>query len=120
MHDFEGDLLIGGMKLSHLSGELEMESLDDLSHDWYFAGRIKLLPEDRDFLQLGRLYRLELADGRCGQVMISRLEPIDNEHIVAEFLPQNSKRPTEPLLMGGVGWWLSEVLVGEPGDGTRV
>lgn len=94
MHDFEGDLLIGGMKLSQLRGELEMEALDELSQNWYFSGRIKLLPEDRDFLQLGRLYRLELADGRAGQVMISRLEPISNEHVVAEFLPQNS--PNKP------------------------
>jgi hypothetical protein len=94
MHDFEGDLLIGGMKLSHLCGELEMESHDDLSQDWFFSGRIKLPPEDREFLQLGRLYRLELADGRAGQVIISRLEPCDNEHVVAEFLPQNS--PNKP------------------------
>jgi putative SOS response-associated peptidase YedK len=29
------------------------------------------------------------------------------------------KRPTEPLLLGGVGWWLSEVLDGSQWDVTR-
>lgn len=87
-HGFDGNLLIGGMKLEHLHGELEQELPDSESTDWLFAGRVVLAPGDHEYLQLGRRYRLELADGRAGQVIISRLEP-DDENLVAEFQPQN-------------------------------
>jgi hypothetical protein len=33
MHEFEGDLLIGGAKLSHIHGELEHE-VEAEDHDW--------------------------------------------------------------------------------------
>jgi hypothetical protein len=89
MHDFDGNLLIGGMKLEHLHGELEQELPDNESTDWLFAGRVTLTPGDREFVQLGRRYRLELADGRAGQVIISQLMPAADDSMVAEFQPQN-------------------------------
>lgn len=94
MHDFDGNLLIGGMKLEHLHGELEQELPDGESSEWLFAGRITLAPHDGEFLQVGRLYRLELADGRAGQVIICRLEPRAGDHLIAEFQPINS--PNKP------------------------
>jgi hypothetical protein len=94
MHGFDGNLLIGGMKLEHLHGELEQELPDSETTDWLFAGRVTLHPEDRELLQLGRRYRLELNDGRAGQVIISRLEPNSDDHLVAEFQPQNT--PNKP------------------------
>lgn len=87
MHDSEGDLLIGGMRLSHLQCELELEIQNGHRHDWQFTGRIRLSPDEHEQLELGRLYRLQLADGRGGQVVIARLEVLDNEHVVAEFVP---------------------------------
>jgi len=53
-----------------------------------------LAPVDCECLQLGRRYRLELADGRAGQVIISRLEPADEQNFVAEFQPQRA--PNKP------------------------
>ena len=88
MHEFEGDLLIGGMRLSHLHGELEAETHEDSSRDWDFAGRIVLTPAECQCLECKRRYRLELADGRAGLVVLSRLEPLDDGHMIAEFLPQ--------------------------------
>lgn len=94
MQGFDGNLLIGGMKLEHLRGELEQELPDSDSAEWFFAGRVILAPVDCECLQLGRRYRLELADGRAGQVVISRLEPADEQNFVAEFQPQRA--PSKP------------------------
>jgi hypothetical protein len=88
MHEFEGDLLIGGMRLSHLHGELELEAHEDRALDWDFSGRIVFTPEECQCLECARRYRLVLADGRAGLVVLSRLEPLDDGHIVGEFLPQ--------------------------------
>jgi hypothetical protein len=90
MHEFEGNLLIGGMKLSHIHCELELEHSheeeDRDDHDWDFAGRFLLTPDECRSLECKRRYRLELADGRAGQVVLSRLEPTDNAHVIAEFV----------------------------------
>jgi hypothetical protein len=85
MRAFEGDLLIGGMRLSHIHGELDMESHEDDVHDWSFSGRILLTPKERELLECKRRYRLELEDGRAGPVILYRLEPTDDEHFVAVF-----------------------------------
>lgn len=94
MQDFDGSLLLGGMKLEHLHGELEQELPDGESNDWLFAGTVELEAGDSEFLQLGRRYRLELADGRAGQVIISRLLPERDARILVEFQPQNT--PNKP------------------------
>lgn len=93
MHAFVGDLLIGGMKLSHIEGELETESPEEGTHDWLLAGRIELSSQDIPYLELGRQYRLELTDGRASQVVLSRLAPKDEAHFEAEFVPQLERRP---------------------------
>jgi hypothetical protein len=85
MREFEGDLLIGGMKLSHIHGELDMESHEDDAHDWIFSGRLVLTLEECANLECKRRYRLELADGRAGPVILSSLEPTGDGHFVAVF-----------------------------------
>lgn len=90
MNDFEGDLLIGGLTLRHLHGELEEEVHDEASPDWLLAGKIVVGPDEQRLLQVGRRYRLQLADGRAGQVVISRLAEDTDDHYVAEFQPQNT------------------------------
>src|SRR5687768_6086776 len=74
MHDFEGDLLIGGMRLKHLHGELEQEGPEAKNGEWLLAGRLDLSPEEQKLLELNRRYRLQLEDGRAGQVVISNIE----------------------------------------------
>jgi hypothetical protein len=81
MREFEGDLLIGGMKLSHIHGELDMESHEDEFHEWNFAGRIVVTPAERAWLECKRRYRLELADGRAGMVILVRLEPSEDDFV---------------------------------------
>ena len=85
MREFEGDLLIGGMRLSHIHGELDMESHEDDAPDWKFSGRILLTPNERAWLECKRRYRLELEDGRAGPVILFRLEPTDDDHFIGVF-----------------------------------
>jgi hypothetical protein len=95
MHEFEGNLLIGGAKLSHIHGELELEHSheeeDREDHDWDFAGRILLHRQECESLECERRYRLELADGRAGQVVLSRLEPNGDGHMIAEFIAPKAR-----------------------------
>jgi hypothetical protein len=90
MHEFEGNLLIGGAKLSHIHGELELEHEDE-DHDWDFAGRILLHRHECENLECERRYLLVLDDGRSGRVVLSRLEPTDDEHMIAEFVSQKPR-----------------------------
>lgn len=89
MHQFEGDLLIGGLRLQHLHGELQQENPadEDESGDWQLAGRLSLCPEEQGLLELNRRYRLQLEDGRAGCIVISRIEAEAPDHVVAEFQP---------------------------------
>jgi hypothetical protein len=93
MPGFEGDLLIGRLTLHDLRGELEWEALELESADWLLAGRLELAPEDGPLVQVGRRYRLQLADGRAGQVIIAKIE-VDDRHVFVEFQPQNT--PNKP------------------------
>ena len=90
MHEFEGNLLIGGARLSHIHGELELEHEDE-DHDWDFAGRILLHRHECESLECERRYLLVLADGRAGQVVLLRLESTDDEHMIAEFAAQRPR-----------------------------
>lgn len=87
MHDFEGDLLIGGLRLQHLHGELQHEDPADENGDWQLAGRLSLCPDEQRLLELNRRYRLQLEDGRAGAVVISRIEANAPDRVVAEFQP---------------------------------
>jgi hypothetical protein len=90
MHDFEGDLLIGGMRLKHLHGELEQEGPEANDGEWLLAGRLDLSPEEQKLLELNRRYRLQLEDGRAGQVVISNIEADAPDHVVAQFKPSTN------------------------------
>lgn len=94
MHPFhEGHLLIGGMRLSHIHGELELEDHEDDTLDWDFSGRIVLTAEECKSLECSRRYRLELADGRAGLVILCSLDHKEDSLVIAEFLPQKKMIP---------------------------
>jgi hypothetical protein len=94
MHPFqEGNLLIGGMRLSHIHGELEQEDHEEDALDWDFSGRIVFTSEECQALECSRRYRLELADGRAGLVILCSLETKEDSLVIAEFLPQKKLIP---------------------------
>lgn len=84
MRDCEGTLLIGGLTLK----ELHVELLGDQQHggDWLLSGRLTLAPRERDLLEVGRRYRLQLPDGKAGAVVIASMNRYGRS-IVAEFQP---------------------------------
>jgi hypothetical protein len=73
MHEVDGDLLIGGARIKHVHIELEEELPQPGSNDWILAGHLHLSPELTEQLQTDRPYRLQLEDGRAGQVVVSRI-----------------------------------------------
>jgi len=76
MHKFHGELLIGGMRLRDLEGELEDRGDSGTPS---FAGRFTIDPAQRAWLALNRPYRLQLDDGRAGQVVLSKMDVPDGE-----------------------------------------
>ena len=83
MERFHGTLLIGGMALDDLEGEIEGEP-DQAAGHW--RGRFPLDRTRIHCLQLGRPYRLETADGRAAQVVVSRMEvPVGHLRLLVEF-----------------------------------
>lgn len=83
MSEFHGNLLIGGMTLKNLSGELEEE---DPSPTAPWHGELLVDSRQNEFLQSGRPYRLELEDGRAGMIVITRIENVAGEpNLHAEF-----------------------------------
>ena len=95
MHAFEGDLLVGGARIRQIHGELEDEQPQSGSSEWVLAGHLHLTPEQSQQVETDRPYRLQLADGRCGQVIVSRIAADgDRNHLLADFLP---KRCTDKL-----------------------
>jgi hypothetical protein len=91
MREFEGDLLIGGAALRRLRGELE-EARQEGSCDWILSGHLHLRPEESAVLQLDRQYRLELTDGRSGQVVVTRVAAQTEQETVVDF----RHRPRKP------------------------
>ncbi len=73
MHEFQGDLLIGGQRLKCVHGELEQEQPLSDSKEWILAGHLHLTAEQSQLLETDRPYRLQLQDGRAGQVVVSRI-----------------------------------------------
>jgi len=73
MHEVDGDLLIGGARLKHVHVELEEELQEPGSSDWILTGHLHLSHEQTEQLQTDRPYRLQLKDGRAGQVVVSRI-----------------------------------------------
>jgi hypothetical protein len=84
-------LLIGGMALKDLEGELEQEAPDHDSGDWTLAGKVNLQAQAQELLEVGRTYRLLLDDGRAGQVVVNNVVQ-QTDHLVAEFCPNPKPR----------------------------
>lgn len=88
---FHGDLLIGGMSLKDLDGDVDEDTSE---HPGSFSGRFTIEADRQDVLETGRPYRLMLDDGRAGQVIVSRIEPTnDNHQLLVEF---EGTSPLEP------------------------
>ena len=87
MNKFYGDLLIGGARLKHVRGELAQERPSAASTDWNLAGCLHLPPEQCGLLQSARPYRLQLEDGRAGQVMVSRIVSESDDALLVDFQP---------------------------------
>lgn len=71
MSEVHGRLLIGGMTLKDLSGVVEL-SRDCGCAQW--CGHLLVEPHHSEHLEEGRPYRLELDDGRAGQIAVRRVE----------------------------------------------
>lgn len=73
MSEIHGSLLIGGMTLRNLFGTLESEPKETAqSAKWW--GELLIEPSQNEYLESGRPYRLELEDGRAGQVVVRCVE----------------------------------------------
>jgi hypothetical protein len=90
MHAFEhGELLIGGMALRHLQGELERLEPAVNSSAWLLAGKLRLSSEHGGQLELQRQYLLRLDDGREGLVELTSLKSSENDgNLLADFQPR--------------------------------
>ncbi len=92
MVTFHGDLLIGGATFRHLHGELRRVEPAPDSRDWMFEGQLHLTRHQVELLELDRLYRLELEDGRSGAVVVSRVDASEIGATVAfRPLPRHAK-----------------------------
>jgi len=92
MHEAEGDLLIGGERIKHLHVDLEDERRLADSTEWTLAGHLHVTAEQSQLLETDRPYRLQLADGRCGQVIVSRIAPDGKPNeLLADFLPKQAR-----------------------------
>jgi hypothetical protein len=88
MHEVDGDLLIGGARLRHIQIDLEEELPQPGTKDWKLAGHLHLTPEQSQQLQTDQPYRLQLHDGRAGQVVVSRIAPDGQpDRLLADFQP---------------------------------
>lgn len=92
MHEVDGDLLIGGERLKHVHIELEEEQPQPGCKDWKLAGHLHLTPEQSELLETDRPYRLQLDDGRAGQVIVSRIT-VDGQpnDFLADFKPPEKR-----------------------------
>ena len=92
MHASEGDLLIGGDRIKRLRLDLEDEQPQDGSGEWVLTGHLHLTPEQSRLVETDRPYRLQLADGRAGQVIVSRIAADGKpDDLLADFRPKPAK-----------------------------
>jgi hypothetical protein len=90
MHAFEhGELLIGGMALRHLQGELDRLEPAINSSAWLLAGKLRLSSEHGGQLELQRQYLLRIDDGREGLVELTNLSSSESDgNLLADFQPR--------------------------------
>ena len=89
MHSAQGDLLIGGDRIKHVQVELEDEQQEAGSREWVLAGHLHLTAEQSKLVETDRPYRLQLADGRAGQVVVSRIAADGKpDDLLADFQPK--------------------------------
>ena len=99
MHEFDGDLLIGGLRLKHVHGELEKDEQLPNSSDHLLAGKLNVDDAQKALLQCGRHYRLQIDDGPAGQVIVSRINDGQDHSLTLEFEPiaaSNNSYPQKP------------------------
>jgi hypothetical protein len=92
-----GELLIGGMALRHLHGELMREEPAANSHSWLLYGKLHVSVNHGSQLELRRQYLLKIDDGREGIVELTSLTPTEGA-LLADFRPlasvQSAQRET--------------------------
>ena len=90
MHEFHGDLLIGGWAIRHLHGTLD-EGTAEQTTRW--SGRFEVEPSQEDALEVGRQYLLLLDDGRNSEVMVTQVhtEP-QQQTVVCDFEPWSDRQ----------------------------
>ncbi|MDX1948196.1 MAG: hypothetical protein SFU86_22590 [Pirellulaceae bacterium] len=96
MHEFHGDLLIGGIRLKQVHGQLETEDHPPGSHKWQLAGHLHLSPEQSALLETDRQYLLVLEDGRSGAVVLSRIAPEEKDALLVDFEPSCERSIAKP------------------------
>jgi hypothetical protein len=84
-----GELLIGGMALRQLHGELEREEQTTNCNSWLLSGRLHVSPQDGNQLELERQYLLRVDDGREGLVELTNLQQADGD-LLADFRPRGN------------------------------
>lgn len=77
MNEIHGQLLIGGLRLKDVCGTLEQEVNLDSCPRW--SGQLLVDAEQGNLLETARPYRLELDDGRAGQVIVARVEMLPGQ-----------------------------------------
>lgn len=89
MHPAEGELLIGGDRIKHVHVDLEEEQPASDSCEWALAGHLHLTTEQSKLVETDRPYRLQLTDGRAGQVVVSRIAADGRpDELLADFAPR--------------------------------
>ncbi len=88
MHAFHhGELLIGGLALRHLHGELDKEEALTDSSCWLLSGKLRMSEQHQNQLELRRQYLLRVDDGREGLVELTNVIESD-EGLEADFQPR--------------------------------
>jgi hypothetical protein len=93
MHEFDADLLLGGVRLKHVHGELAGDQPLDGTADHLLSGRLSVDPALKTQLEIGRRYRLAITDGPAGPVVVSRIDDLDQHEVVIEFEPSTAEAP---------------------------
>ncbi len=85
MNRFHGDLLLGGVRLRELDGEIEEDLCVD---EELWSGKFRIGREQQSLVEVGRPYLLILDDGRSGRVEVTGIDgALGEDAAVVEFRP---------------------------------